>query len=149
MIKPRSYLLTKKDFSCLSSEAPRRMLHASCNKRSIFHRVLKGPFSREVARFSLSPRGRERALSHATGFRFSLHTSRNFPSVEYVARGAVPAVEYIHVKIKNVCQCAPSAKPKPLSINRTRYPPRNQSRKRLTISKRRFTFHQNLSSSLH
>lgn len=31
------------------------MLHASCNKRSIFHRALKGPFSREVARSS-SPR---------------------------------------------------------------------------------------------
>lgn len=148
-------------FAQTSSETARRMLHASCNKRSIFHRALKGPFSREVARFSLSPplprpsrgtRGK-RAPSCDQFPLFSSPVSQF--SVCRIRRAgccgcvSAPAVEYIHVEVKNVCQCAPRASmPKPLSINRIRGNPLlaiNRGR----LDSRRFTCHQNLSSSLH
>ena len=114
-------------FVSTPSEAPWRMLHASCNKRSIFHRTLKGPFSREVARFPplLPPReGGKRALLCNRFLLFSSPVSQFSVRRISAARsaGCGSAVEYIHVKIKNVCQYTRSAKPKPLSINRTAIP---------------------------
>ena len=129
-IKSRSYLLSEKDFSCSSRHLQKR--RGVCYTQVVtndpyFIERWKDHFpARSLASLpsSLPARGVSAQLLCNRFLLFSSPVSQFSVRRISAARsaGCGSAVEYIHVKIKNVCQYTRSAKPKPLSINRTAIP---------------------------